>query len=364
MDFGLSEEQRLLEETFRSWLAEHAPIARVRELVSRGAEGLGALWPELAELGAAGVLVPEEHGGSGLGVLDAGLIAQALGRAVTPAPFLGSAVMAPTALLAAGTPAQRAEWLPRLATGETCIGIAATEVYSRREGAGVRLEGGRLFGTALFALDVPGADAILVAAGADDLLLVPLDAERLAIERLSSVDATRALAELVFDGVPPAEALGGPGGAGAAIERMLDAGRAAVAGDLVGACEAMLDQAVEYAKQRTQFGRVIGSFQAVKHLCAEMAAELEPARSLFWYAAHALGALPDEAPLAVAHAKAHLSEVATAIAKTSTEVHGGIGFTEEQGLHFWFKRIGLDRQLLGGPEVLRERAAALQGWAA
>ncbi len=364
MDFGLSEEQRLLEETFRSWLAEHAPITRVRELVAAKADPLGALWPELAELGAAGVLIPEEYGGSGLSCLDAGLIAQALGRAVTPAPFLGSAVMAPTALRLAGTPAQQAEWLPRLATGAVRIGVAATEVYSRREGAEVRLEGGRLVGTALFAIDVPGADAILVAAGTDDLLLVPADADGLTVERLTTVDATRAVAELVFDGVRPAEVLAGPGAAGPAIECMLDAGRAALAGDLVGASEAMLEQAVEYAKQRTQFGRVIGSFQAVKHLCAEMAAELEPVRSLFWYAAHAQTALQDEAPLAIAHAKAHASEVATAIAKTATEVHGGIGFTDEQNLHLWFKRIGLDRQLLGGPEVLRERAAHLQGWAA
>ena len=181
---------------------------------------------------------------------------------------------------------------------------------------------------------------------------------------LSTIDGTRQLAEVVFDGVSPDALLGEPGQAGPAIERMLDAGRVVLAGDMVGACEAMLNQAVEYSLQRTQFGRVIGSFQAVKHMCAEMTAELEPARSLFWYAAHSLGEMPDDARFAIAHCKAHLSEVSSFIATTSTKVHGGIGFTDEQNLHLWFKRIGLDRQLLGGPEVLRQLAAELQGWAA
>jgi alkylation response protein AidB-like acyl-CoA dehydrogenase len=126
----------------------------------------------------------------------------------------------------------------------------------------------------------------------------------------------------------------------------------------------MLEKAVDYAKKRRQFGRVIGSFQAVKHLCAEMAAELEPCRSLVWYAAYAFDAAPDEASLVAAHAKAHLSEVGRFVARTSTEVHGGMGITDLLGLHYWFKRIGLNRQLLGGPERVRRLAAQIQGLAA
>ena len=122
----------------------------------------------------------------------------------------------------------------------------------------------------------------------------------------------------------------------------------------------MLDRAVEYSMQREQFGRLIGSFQAVKHMCAEMAAALEPCRAMMWYAAHAFDAIPDEARLTACHTKAHLSEVGTFVAKVATEVHGGIGFTDELGLHLWFKRIGANRQLLGGPERLREEAAKLQ----
>jgi alkylation response protein AidB-like acyl-CoA dehydrogenase len=144
---------------------------------------------------------------------------------------------------------------------------------------------------------------------------------------------------------------------------MLDAGRVALAADLLGASERALEKAVRYAGQRVQFGRVIGSFQAVKHLCAEMAAELEPARSLVWYAAYAFDHRPDEASLVAAHAKAHLAEIGTAIVRTATEVYGGYGFTDEGELHLWFKRVGLDRQLLGAPDALRGEAAALQGWA-
>jgi alkylation response protein AidB-like acyl-CoA dehydrogenase len=143
---------------------------------------------------------------------------------------------------------------------------------------------------------------------------------------------------------------------------MLDAGRVALAADLLGASQRALELAVAYSQQRKQFDRVIGSFQAVKHLCAEMVAELEPARSLVWYAAHAFDAVPEEASLMALHAKAHLSEIGPFIVRTATEVHGGIGFTDEQNLHYWFKRVGVSRQLLGSPEALREQAAQLQGW--
>jgi alkylation response protein AidB-like acyl-CoA dehydrogenase len=149
-------------------------------------------------------------------------------------------------------------------------------------------------------------------------------------------------------------------GAEAAIARMLDAGRIALAADTLGACDSMIEQAVAYAGERKQFGRSIGSFQAVKHMCAEMVAEVEPSRSLLWYAAHSFDALPDEAPLMACHALAHISEIGREIASIATQVHGGIGWTDEQNLHFWFKRIGVARHLLGGPEFLRNRAAELQ----
>jgi alkylation response protein AidB-like acyl-CoA dehydrogenase len=362
MDFGLSEEQRLLEETLMRFLGDAAPTERVRKIMETASGHDAALWEDLAELGVAGILIPEELGGSGLGLLDAVVAAQSLAQAATPAPFLATAVMAPTAFATSGSPAQKTEWLPQIAAGETCFGVAATEIFSRREDAGVHVEGERLVGKALFALDTGAAEVFLIAVGPEQLALVPRDAEGLTVEALHTIDRTRRIGELCFDGVQVADWIGGHGRAGAAIQRMLDAGRVTLAADILGACDRAIVMSVDYAQQREQFGRVIGSFQAVKHMCAEMAAEIEPARSLVWYAAHSFDAFPGEASIMACHAKAHLAEIGTDIVRTATEVHGGIGFTEEHDLHLWFKRVGLDRQLLGGPGALRARAAHLQGW--
>jgi alkylation response protein AidB-like acyl-CoA dehydrogenase len=179
---------------------------------------------------------------------------------------------------------------------------------------------------------------------------------------LETIDVTRPLGELQFDNVE-AEPLNS-GDARAAFAKMRDAAWTMLAADTLGAGQRMIEKAVDYAKERQQFGRVIGSFQAVKHLCAEMAAELEPCRALVWYAAHAFDAIPAEASLTAAHAKAHTSEIGRFVARTATEVHGGIGFTDLLGLHYWFKRIGLNRQLLGGPDRVRHLAAQMQGFAA
>jgi alkylation response protein AidB-like acyl-CoA dehydrogenase len=362
MDFGLSEEQRLLEDTIRRYLETEAPVTRVREIVETPAGHDRALWEGLAELGVAGILVPEPHGGSGLTLLDAAVAAQSLAWGVAPTPFLGTGVMAPVALVGSGSPGQQAEWLPKIASGETCFGVAATEFTSVHEDAGIRLEGGRLQGKALFAVDAGAADVFLLPLAGGSLALVPRDAAGLSIELLATIDRTRRVGELCCEGVAPEDWIGGKGAAAEGVARMIDAGRVAVAADVLGASERCLEMAVQYAKQREQFGRLIGSFQAVKHMCAEMAAELEPARSLVWYAAHAFSELLEEASLMATHAKAHMAEIGTEIARTATEVHGGIGFTDEGDLHFWFKRVGLDRQLLGGPTVLREHAARLQGW--
>jgi alkylation response protein AidB-like acyl-CoA dehydrogenase len=363
MDFGLSEEQRLLDDTVRRFLAERLPLARVRELRDAGESFDAGAWKELAELGVVGCLVPEPFGGAGLGVLDAAVIATALGHGASPLPFLGPCVLAPLLLRKLGSPGQQQAWLPRLAAGEARLAVAAAERVERRQDAGVREQAGRLDGTALFVVDGLGADAFLVPCG-DELWLVPAGAPGLEARPLPTLDATRALAELRFAGVRPGERVGPPGGAGAALDRAIDAARVLIAADLLGCCDRALELAVAYAMQRRQFERPIASFQAVKHLCAEMAAAIEPARALVWYAAHAQDALPAEAALDAALAKAHLAEVATFVVRTATEVHGGIGFTDACDLQFWFKRAALGRQLLGGPALLRARAAALQGWAA
>jgi alkylation response protein AidB-like acyl-CoA dehydrogenase len=375
--FGLSDEQRLLDASVRRFLAERLPVARVREqrdasaarsepkangVTTTGTHFDAGAWKELAELGVVGCLVPEEFGGAGLGVLDAAVIATALGHGAAPLPFLGPCVMAPLLLRELGSKAQQQRWLPALAAGDARIAVAAAERVERRQDAGVSCEAGRLSGTALFVIDGLGADAFLVPAG-DDLWLVPAAAPGLEVAELPTLDATRSLAELRFSAVTPAERLGAAGASGPALDRAIDVARVLLAADLLGCCDRALELAVAYAMQRRQFERPIASFQAVKHLCAEMAAAIEPARSLVWYAAHAFDAMPDEAALDASLAKAHLAEVATFVVRTATEVHGGIGFTDACDLHFWFKRAALGRQRLGGPSRLRERAAALQGWA-
>ena len=147
-----------------------------------------------------------------------------------------------------------------------------------------------------------------------------------------------------------------------AIEKTIDAGRIMLAADSVGAAQVMIDKSVEYAKERKQFGRVIGSFQAVKHMCAEMTAELEPCYAIVWHAAHCFDYIPEEARLLACQSKSHISEVTKMVAKKATEVHGGMGFTDLLGLHYWFKRIGMNRQLLGSPELVRDEAGKIQGF--
>jgi alkylation response protein AidB-like acyl-CoA dehydrogenase len=364
MDFGLSEEQALLDDTVRRFLAERLPLERLRELREKDSVYDAEAWREFAALGAAGCLIDEAHGGSGLGVLDAAVIATALGHGAAPLPFLSSAVMAPLLLRQLGSPAQQGDWLPRLAAGEARLSVAASEQVERRQDAGLEARDGKLTGTALFVPDAPGADAYLLAAG-EDLWLVPADAAGLEVRDLPTIDQSRRLAELRCGGVT-GERVGPAGGAAAALARTLDVARVVLAADALGCCDRALELAVAYAHERKQFDRPIASFQAVKHLCAEMAAAIEPARSLLWYTAHGFDVegLPEEPALLAALAKSHLSDVATFVLRTATEVHGGIGFTDACDLHFWFHRAALDRQWLGGPEKLRARAAALQGWGA
>lgn len=354
MEFGLSEEQRLLQDSLTGYLGEHATLDHVRRFAD-GKDGRAReLAQGLAELGVTALTIDETYGGVGLGALDACVVAEALGYHVAPVPFVASSVVVPRALQIAGSNAQQREWLPKIATGEVVIGAALSESAGARGDAGVRASGGKLSGTSRFVLDYE-ADAYLVGDVSGGLHLVAVDAHGIKQKRFETVDRTRPIGELVFDDTP-AEAL--PKADKTVHATLLDHARVVLAADTVGAAQAMLDKAVAYAKERQQFGRVIASFQAVKHMCAEMAAELEPTRAFAWYAAHALDEIPDEAKRTACHLKAHASEVGQFVARTATEVHGGMGFTDLLGLHYWFKRIGFNRQLLGSPERLREEAAS------
>jgi alkylation response protein AidB-like acyl-CoA dehydrogenase len=350
MEFGLSQEQTLLQDSVNKFLTEQVPLNTVRQIAT-GDTGDAQVWQGLAEMGIPGLLIPEAHGGVGLGMLDAAIVAECLGYHVTPGPFISSAVMAPIALQAAG----KEDILAAIASGSHRVGIAFGEAIGARNDAGVTVTGQTVSGKCIFVLDGDAND-YLIATPDKKIVLVAADADGLKRRNLTTVDKTRSTCELVMDEVTCELISDDP----EVYTRTLDAGRVMQAADTLGAAQSMVDQAVAYAMQREQFNRVIASFQAVKHMCAEMAANLEPCRSMVWYAGHAFDDVPEEARLIACHSKAHLAEVGKFVAKTSTEVHGGMGFTDLVGLHYWFKRIGANRQLLGAPELVREEAARLQ----
>lgn len=359
MEFALSRDQKMMQESVSRTLGRVCSLDRVRKAADAN-EFAEDVWLALVELGVPGLLIPEQFGGVGLKLLDAALVSEVLGRYVAPVPFVASCVIAPLALLRAGSPEQQSKWLPKLASGEITAGVAiAEQIAGARDGAGINAKDGRLNGKTMFVMDFDDADLFVVADKQDKLYLVDPAAAGITNRTLTTIDLTRVVGELIFSNVE-AELLAH----GNALADMRDAGWTMLAADTLGAGWLMIEKAVEYSKDRKQFDRVIGSFQAVKHLCAEMAAELEPGRSLVWYAAHAFDAIPGDASLSAAHAKSYLSEIGRFVARTSTEVHGGIGITDLLGLHYWFKRIGLNCQLLGGPERVRHLAAVLQGFAA
>ena len=358
MDFGLSDDQRALQDSVGRAAASLCPMARLRAEAAPDIGFPADLWQGALDLGLPGLMVPAEHGGLGLGLLDAALVAEMLGRHAVPLPFLAPIVMALLALRLAGSAAQRERFLPAIAEGRLRVAVGIAEFAAGARGdAGVSAQDSRLTGRALFLLDPLEADWFLLADREGALHLVARDAPGTRMTPLVTNDVTRRTAMLELQDTP-AERLAV--GDAAATRRVVDAGRVVLAADMLGAAWKMLDQAVEYAKTRHQFGRPIGSFQAIKHICAEMAAELEPGRALVWYAAHAFDEGFPDAPLACLHAKAYLADAARQVARMSTEVQGGIGITDELGLHYWFKRIGWSYQALGGPERLREEAAAAQ----
>jgi alkylation response protein AidB-like acyl-CoA dehydrogenase len=362
MDFALSAEQRLFDTTLRGYLAEHLPLERLRGLEDSGVGFDETLWQGLCELGLAGLLVPERFGGSGLSVLDAAVAAEALGSSVAPVPFTGLA-MATLAVSLAGTPAQQQAWLPRIADADALFGVGFAGLAGQTGEAVARLAEGRLNGRIVAALDCGMCSHLLVVLADGHMAIVAADDPGVRLTARRSLDRSRPVTEAVFDGAQ-AELLSAANAPLEAARRVLDAGRVLLAADTLGAAQTMLDRAVAFAKERVQFGRVIGSFQGVKYMLVDMVTMLEPCRGLVWYAAHAQDMLPQEARLTACHAKAHLNDVARDVARVATEVHGGMGFTDLLGLHYWFKRIAFNRQMLGGPERCREEAAILQGWAA
>ena len=358
MEFALSEEQEILSDSVTKMLSENIDIDLLRNH-SKGDEGIRENIREIVvEMGLPGILISEEYGGSGLGILEASLIAEEFGRYAVPTPWIGNSVMAPTALAFKKGNNLAEKWLPLIASGEITACVALTEAVGKRSNTGLELNNSKVSGTSIFAIDGELNPRIIITAVDQELILIDTENTGVTICEIPTIDSTRPVVEIIFDSVD-IEII--PGGE-KAIQKTINVGRVLLAADILGASSNMIEKAVEYSLERKQFNRVIGSFQAVKHMCAEMAADLEPCRSLLWYAAYAQDNIDEEADLLSCHAKAHLSEIGQDVARVSTQVFGGMGFTDLLGMHYWFKRIGLSRQILGGPEKVRQEAAKIQGF--
>jgi alkylation response protein AidB-like acyl-CoA dehydrogenase len=357
VNFDLSEEQELLQQTIRQFAANECPPTRVRELFDAEEELDRELWSGLMELGLGGLHLPEEHGGAGLALLDLALAAEVLGAGAVPGPFLGHA-LAGQAIALAGSPEQRRRWLPKLATGDALGTVAFRDMGGWLPGQWTARAGETLEGAKQMVPYGAQADVIVVGTAGGGLVLVEGGADGLETKPVDGSDRSRRLHDVSF-GRTPCQPL--PGGAEAA-GRVVDAGLLLLAADAFGAASRLVEMSVEYAKTREQFGVTIGHFQALKHQLANMAIEVEPARGLFWYAAHAWDHVPDERERYAALAKAHVTELAVQVGRDAVEAHGGIGFTWECDVQIWLKRALFDRAFLGLPALHRERAVQLAGW--
>ena len=359
MDFALSEDQQLLQQTVQGFLERECPAARVRELYDADEPGETALWREAAELGLAGLAIPEAHGGAGFELLELALVSEVLGEGAAPLPFLGHSLAA-LAVLGAGSPQQRETWLPRLASGAVLASVALGESADAWEPDRWTVECSeeRLTGVKRYVTGASGADLLVVGLAGGELALLEPGAPGCSLEPLDTLDRTRRLSGLRLEGAP-AERL--PEGV-AFAPRLRDAGLVLLAADAFGSAWSLLRKTIDYLGTREQFGTRITQFQAVKHELANLATELEPARGLYWFSAHAFDHVPDEAERSAALAKAHVTDRSLDVARRAVELHGGIGFTWECDAHIWLKRTMFDRSYLGGPDSHRDRCARLAGW--
>jgi alkylation response protein AidB-like acyl-CoA dehydrogenase len=357
MDFTLAEEQELLQETVRGFAENECPATTVREIFDGDRAREPALWKGLIEMGIAGLTVDERFGGAGLGLLEAALVSEELGRGAVPVPYLGHA-LACIALSTGGSDAQKERWLPRLASGEALGTVAFAEGGDVWEPDAwqTRFADGALSGTKHHVLAGAAADLIVVGTAGGTLVIVDASADGVRSEPMPTVDRGRPLAAIEFDNTA-AEALES---GDAAILR--DAGLVLLAADAFGAADRLIHMSAGYANTRQQFGQVIGQFQGVKHQIADMAVDVVPTRGLWWYAAHAWDRGLDDASRAAGLAKSHISDRAQQVARDAVEIHGGIGFTWECDVQIWFKRVMFDRLFLGTPEQQRERLATTGGW--
>jgi alkylation response protein AidB-like acyl-CoA dehydrogenase len=379
MPLLLTEEQSMLRDSARGLISDKAPVAHLRKLRDdRDVTGFSReLWATFAEMGFAGLLIPEEHGGSGLGAVEAGVLMEEIGRTLMPSPFLSTSVLAASALARGGSAAQKSEHLPKIATGSLLASVAIDEgtkhrplniaMQAKRSGNGFRLNGAK-------ALVVDGhvADLLIVAArsagaaGERDgltLFLVDPKANGVAIERTVMVDAHNA-ARVTFDNVAvdADHVLGEVDGGFALLAGVLDLGRGAIASEMVGLSEEVFGRTVSYLKERKQFGKAIGEFQALQHRAAQLYIEIEITRAAVLKALQALDANAPNAASSVAVAKARAGATATRAVQEGVQMHGGMGMTDQFDIGFFMKRARVCEELLGDANYHADQLARMRGY--
>jgi len=366
----LTEEQRLLRDSARAAIAAKAPIALWRKLRAENDEAGYSrdFWRDCAGAGWTGILIPEGYGGLDFGLVGAGLIAREMGRTLAASPFLSTAVMAASALKGGGSEAQKQLWLPRIAAGDVVISVTIDE-GARRDPARIETtatrtpQGWRLDGGKTGALDGVAADALLVAARAEgEIGLYLVDAHAPGVSRVGKtlVDGRR-VATLRFENVA-AQADARLGGGAALIDEVLDAARGVLAASLCGVAEEAFARTLDYLKQRKQFDRTIGSFQALQHRVARMHVDIENAWSATLKALQALESGSADAPLQIAMAKAKAGETGRTVTAECLQLHGGIGMTDEFDIGLFLKKARVDAELFGDPAYHADRVATMLGY--
>ena len=363
MDFEWTPEQQELRRTLRAFLEDAAPESELRRVLT-AQQADAELWRRMSqELGLAGLAIPEAYGGGGCSQLELALVQEELGRALVCTPYFSSVALAANALLQIDDEAAQREWLPGIATGDCIATLAISEQPASWSSEDVALnateagDGWRLEGTKRFVTDGLAASLILVAARCDagpGLFAVDGDADGLLRSALDPIDGSRKLADLELRGVR-ARPIGKPGETGPEIDRAIDLAGVALAAEQVGAAERLLELTVEYACERTQFGKPIGSFQAVKHRCADMLLDVEAARTATRLAAWSASEPTEDFAAMASMAQATASDAFAQVAESAIQVLGGIGFTWDHPAHLYLRRAQSARMLLGSPDVHRER---------
>ncbi|MCH7585996.1 MAG: acyl-CoA/acyl-ACP dehydrogenase [Acidobacteria bacterium] len=378
MNFALSEEQDMLRMTARRFLDDRAGSDVVRNLMETAAGFDAALWQEIAAQGWQGMAIPEEYGGAGFTFMEQAILMEEMGRSLFPAPYLSSIVLGADLVLTAGTEEQKQTILPDVASGEIRLAVAHLESGGRWDATGIEMtatnEGGGfvLEGAKFFVIDGHTADSLIVVARTDpsssgsdgiSLFLLPADTDGIESRRVETMDQTRKQAEITFAAVrvPATAMLGDPGSGWSSLQEMLQRAVVALAFEQVGGAQQCLDMSVEYAKARIQFGRPIGSFQAIKHKCADMLVAIESARSAAYYAGWAASVGDEDLAIAAPLAKSYCSEAYSHAAGENIQIHGGIGFTWEHDAHLFFKRAKTDEILFGTPADHRAALADALG---